>query len=200
MQAQNKETAELALGKGVYDERSPRDPRWQETMETDPIDMNMHHWNNDYSNKEVQLQEEYVDTINKEKNKADQVKIKADEDDKFDEELDEYEYQQSINQYGRYVPPIPKYLIVKNTGRRRFSDENVMRRTAWLGKLLNIRDRNKLPEMRKIEITREDNKDEKEQVISIVAETQEQSRILLETENIGPCRVKVKSETKGKIR
>ena len=146
MQAQNKETAELALGKGVYHERSPRDPRWQETiMETDPIDMNMHHWNNDYSNKEVQLQEEYVDTINKEKNKADEEKIKADkekiiadEDDKFNEKLDEYECQQWINQYGRYVPPIPKYLIVKNTGRRRFSDENVMRRTAWLGKLLNI--------------------------------------------------------------
>ena len=78
-----------------------------------------------------------------------------------------------------------------DTGRRCFSDENVMRRTAWLGKLLHIRDINKLPEMRRIEIAKEDNKDEKEKVMAIVEENQDQSRILLETEKIGQCRIRV---------
>ena len=211
MEVQHTEKTEAASGKGEHHERSPHDVLRSETMDTDRIDVdvNMQHWENNVVNVKTPvpveiLDEEYkafVDGLNDadEVKDAEEVKVmneadKEDEDKDFNEEADEYECQEWINQYSRYVPPIPKYLIIKNTGRRRFSDENVMRRTAWLGKFLHIRDRNKLPEMRTIEIAKEGNKDEREKVIAIVSETQEQSRRLLGTQKIGPCRVRVISD------
>ena len=96
--------------------------------------------------------------------------------------------------YGTYIPPPPKYLLIKNQGKTLFSEENVLRKTAWLGRILNITDRSLLPEMRKIEYLND--KDETIKAIAIKTETTEQAKTLLEVTKIGPHKVKVEKDTK----
>lgn len=116
----------------------------------------------------------------------------------FDEEEDLKQCNEWINMYGKFTPPVPKYLIVKDAGRRQFSGENVLKRTAWVGRLLNIRDTKKVPEMRRLEIQNANG--EKVKVIAITADSQEQAKFLLRVKRIGPCKVAVdRDERKNTI-
>ena len=208
MKAQTTERTEAASGKGDHHEPPPHDG-----LRSEATTLNELHWNN-VSTKPVTVPVTPVNPVTPDKPVTNDTNFNRvlqeltamhgdipEEEDMFDEEEDERECKIWINQYARYVAPIPKFLIVKDAGRRRFSGENVMRRTAWLGKHLNIKDKNKLPEMRKIEITKDHKKNEKEQVIAISTDNIEQARLLLQTEKIGPCQVTVdRDERKNTVK
>jgi hypothetical protein len=123
---------------------------------------------------------------------ASQEDISSDEDsgiNDFNELEDKQRCNRWLNMYGTFTPPIPKHLLIKNQGATRFSGENVLRRTAWIGMLLDIRDKSQLPEMRRIEYTNVNQ--EKEQVIAIKTENPEQAKTLLKVTRIGTHKVKV---------
>ena len=50
-----------------------------------------------------------------------------------------------------YEPPTPKYLLLEDNGRRQYTKEDIMRRTAWMGRALD-KSRDELPEMRRVTI------------------------------------------------
>ena len=112
----------------------------------------------------------------------------------FDDQEDRQLCNKWLNKYGTYIPPTPKFLLIKNQGRTLFSEENVLRRTAWIGRLLNISDKSLLPEMRKIEYINENK--EKIQAIAVKTETAEQATTLLKVTKIGSCKVSVEKDYK----
>ena len=58
-----------------------------------------------------------------------------------------------LNMYGKkYISPTPKYLLIKDVGRREFSREDVIKRTAWLGMTLGVRNKEQIPVMRRMAI------------------------------------------------
>ena len=103
---------------------------------------------------------------------------------------DEEEQEECIrwlNMYGKaYISPTPKYLLIEDVGRRRFSKEDVIKRTAWLGMALDITPGNKdqIPVMKRITI-----KDES--YISVKTEIPATANKLLTLRKIGPCQVQV---------
>ena len=57
-------------------------------------------------------------------------------------ELDKEEEECAVwfqNHSKQYVPPAPKYLLVKDVGLPKYSCANVMKRTAWLGMALGMK-------------------------------------------------------------
>ena len=189
MKAQPTDKTEAAGGYGMEQESSHSASLHQETMA-----LTDQHWNNAYRPPVIhsRMNDEYKQMMN-------ELKVKAGDEEKsdvelFDEQQDLNDCNEWLNMYGTYVPPVPKYLLIKDVGGRRFSGENILRRTAWLGRLLNIKDKNNLPEMRKIEIKQEDSED-KEKVIAVVTDSKEQAETLLNVKSIGPCKVRVVKDT-----
>ena len=88
------------------------------------------------------------------------------------------------NHSKKYVPPAPKYLLVKDIGVPRYTDANVMKRTAWLGMALGTKDRSQIPDMRRVNI-----KDVN--YISICVEDPGSSKKLLAAKKLGPCTVEI---------
>merc|ERR1712066_864180 len=54
----------------------------------------------------------------------------------------------------KFEAPVPRFLLVEDVGRRCFSKEDVMKRTFWLGKALNLKSRDQLPIMKRVTIQR----------------------------------------------
>lgn len=203
MEVQNKEIKEAASGKGVHHEPPHHGGVSQGAIGSD---LNYLHWMNDESKvNDEKFQQQYKemmsdidpkvqiqldDDTNRESNVMDSNS--DDEMMQFDEAKDDEECKQWLNMYGRYVPPVPKFLIIRDLGRRHFSGENVIKRTIWIGKVLKITDRRNLPEMRKIEITREDRT--KETIVTIVTDSKEQAEKLLTVNQIGPCKVRIEKD------
>ena len=105
-----------------------------------------------------------------------------------DDQVKVQEWLTSINMYGKvYVPPTPKHLIIRDVGRRRFSDENVMRRTAWLGMALDIRSREQLPAMRRIVL-------KEKPCITVTVENPDMAKKLLQTTQLGQCQVRIEKD------
>ena len=99
-------------------------------------------------------------------------------------------YWKSMNNYGnRYNTPVPKHLIISNISNRKYSKENVMNRTAWIGKELEIVDRTKLPNMKKIFI-------KGEECIAVTIEDPEVAKKLMTKTKIGPFKVKIERDSK----
>ena len=93
------------------------------------------------------------------------------------------------NNYGnRYAAPTPKYLVIKDKGRRQFSREDIMKKTAWLGSALNIRSRADLPSMRIVKI-------KGEQCVSLHTENTEIAEKIMNMSAIGPCEVTVEKDS-----
>ena len=98
------------------------------------------------------------------------------------------EWLQGMNMYGnRFVPPVPKHLLIQDHGRRRFSDENVLKRTAWLGMALSITSREQLPEMRRLVIRGRP-------CITVTTQQPEIAKKLLDLRIIGLCQVYVEKD------
>ena len=84
--------------------------------------------------------------------------------------------------------PTPKYLLLKDVpGGRRFTQENVMKRTAWMGMALGIKARDQLPDMRRFV--------SKGQVrIAITAPDPEVAEKLMSLTDLGPCKVVIEKD------
>ena len=138
---------------------------------------------------------EETDEQRREKKKRDK-KRKDDEraQEKGKEREDCLRYWRQLNMYGeRYTAPIPKHLIIKDLSRRKFSKEDVLRRTAWLGQALNITDRAKLPSMKTLTIGGV-------QCTAVHCEDPDLAKKLLTLEKLGPCDVSVeKDELKNSV-
>ena len=80
-----------------------------------------------------------------------------------------------------YEAPTPKYLLLEDNGRRKYTKEDVMKRTAWMGCALN-KPRDALPEMRRVTI-------KGKQYISIIAQVPSMAKKLLQVTRLGPCAV-----------
>ena len=96
-----------------------------------------------------------------------------------------------------YEAPTPKYLLVEDNGRRKYSKEDVMKRTAWMGSAIN-KPRDALPEMRRVTI-------KGKQYISVTAQSPSVAKKLLQITRLGPCAVviykdPVKNLTYGVLR
>ena len=138
---------------------------------------------------------EETDEQRREKRKRDK-KRKDDEraKEKGKEREDCLRYWRQLNMYGeRYTAPIPKHLIIKDLSRRKFSKEDVLRRTTWLGQALNITDRAKLPSMKTLTIGGV-------QCTAVHCEDPDLAKKLLTLEKLGPCDVSVeKDELKNSV-
>jgi hypothetical protein len=75
------------------------------------------------------------------------------ERERTEENIDCINWWKHLNSYGkRHTPPTPKDLIIRDLGRRLYSREDIMKRTAWLGRALEIKTRTDLPPTRVIKI------------------------------------------------
>ena len=90
-----------------------------------------------------------------------------------------------------YEPPTPKYLLLEDNGRRQYTKEDIMRRTAWMGRALD-KSRDELPEMRRVTI-------KEKQYIAITAEVPNIAKKLLEMTVIGPCKVKITKDPRKNL-
>ena len=84
----------------------------------------------------------------------------------------------------RYRAPVPRFLLLEDAGKRRYTKEDVMRRTAWMGQELGIRSRELLPEMRRLTI-------KGKEVIAIKADDPAIAKKLLAMRSVGPCKVEI---------
>lgn len=141
---------------------------------------------------ERRTQYEQNDRQRMEEHKMQEEKRKQEEERQHKREQDDQmkvqEWLRSINMYGRvYVPPTPKHLIIRDVGRRRFSDENVMRRTAWLGMALDITSREQLPAMKRIVL-------KEKPCITVTVEDPDMAKKLLQTTQLGQCQVQIEKD------
>ena len=83
----------------------------------------------------------------------------------------------------RFRPPVPRYLLLKDGEGRKYTGQDVMRRTAWMAKALDVRSRELLPQMKRITF-----KDVN--YISITAEPSVVKK-LLTIKQLGPCNVEI---------
>ena len=83
----------------------------------------------------------------------------------------------------RFRPPVPKYLLLKDGEGRKYTSQDVMRRTAWMAKALDIRSRDLLPHMKRISFKGVN-------YISITAEPG-MAKKLMEIKLLGPCSVDI---------
>ena len=83
-----------------------------------------------------------------------------------------------------YEPPTPKYLLLRDTGVPKYTAANMMKRTSWLGMALGISARDKIPDMRRVNIKGVEH-------ISICVEDPQLSRKLLDICKLGPCSVRI---------
>ena len=97
-------------------------------------------------------------------------------------------YWRQLNMYGdRYTAPTPKHLVIADESARKFSREDVLRRTSWLGRALNINDRAKLPSMKTLTIGGV-------QCTAVHCEDSDLAKKLLTLKKLGPCNVSVKKD------
>lgn len=104
-----------------------------------------------------------------------------------EEELKAREERECMNWFNkngkRYTAPVPKYLILRDLGRRAYSKENIMKRTAWMGQALGVMPE-QVPEMRRI-VVRD------QTCIAITAEDPNIAKKLLQIDQLGPCQVEI---------
>ena len=153
-------------------------------------------------NMEMMFQEsemEFQDTETEEDRKSRERREKKEEKKRKEEErererTDCLEWWKQFNSYGqRYEAPIPKFLVIRDVGKRKFSREDIMKKTCWLGRALDIKNRADLPTMKIVKIMGE-------QCVSIHCENPDIVTKMMTLNKFGPCDVRVeKDEMKNTV-
>ena len=104
------------------------------------------------------------------------------------EDEDCLQWWRHFNNYGkRHETPVPKFLVIKDGGMRKFSSEHIMKQTRWIAPVLGVRQRQDLPPMRHIKI-------KGESCLSVHVEDPVMAQKLLRTVNLGPCKVRIEKD------
>ena len=163
-------------GSGTTANTNLSNDAWNGIFANDELTMNME---NIHGENNTDVSDEERDRIAKEQEEEKEAENRAREQREYDECKTWYR-----NCGNRYVAPTPQHLVIKDDGSRKYSDENVMKRTSWLGMALGMRSRTDLPEMRRIVIRGTP-------CITVTAVDPAVARKMLALVDIGPCKVKV---------